>query len=176
LQKKGVKFEWNPKCVEIFQQLKDVLTSASILNIADLDEYFVVCMNLCKEGIGGVLTQKDHMVCYESRKLKQNERNYTTHDLELKTIVHTSNIWIDYLMGRIFELRIDHCGMKHFFGQPTLNVRKTRWMKFFSEYDIEIKHLKVRENQVVDALSRRDHEMNISFIRMFKKYLKYIVL
>jgi hypothetical protein len=35
LQKKGVKFEWNPKCEETFQQSKDVLTSAPILKIAE---------------------------------------------------------------------------------------------------------------------------------------------
>jgi hypothetical protein len=42
LQKKGVKFEWTSKCEEIFQQLKDILTSVPILKIVDLDEYFVV--------------------------------------------------------------------------------------------------------------------------------------
>jgi hypothetical protein len=58
LKKKGVKFEWTSKCEERFQQLKDILTSAPILKIADLDEYFVVCTDACKEGLGGVLTKK----------------------------------------------------------------------------------------------------------------------
>jgi hypothetical protein len=35
LQKKGVKFEWNSKCEESFQQLKQILISASILKIED---------------------------------------------------------------------------------------------------------------------------------------------
>ena len=26
-------------------------------------------------------------------------------------------------MGRIFELRTDHCGLKYLFDQPTLNAR-----------------------------------------------------
>jgi hypothetical protein len=56
------------------------LTSAPILKIADLDEDFVVCTDACKEGLSGVLTQKYHVVCYESRKLKEHERNYATHD------------------------------------------------------------------------------------------------
>jgi hypothetical protein len=49
-------------------------------------------------------------------------------------------------MGRRFEIRIDHYGMKHLFGQPTLNVRQTRWLEFLSEYDFEIKHIKGKEN------------------------------
>jgi hypothetical protein len=67
LQKKGVKFEWNSKCEESFRQLKEILTSAPILKIVDPNEYFVVCTDACKEGLGGVLNQRDHVVCYESK-------------------------------------------------------------------------------------------------------------
>jgi hypothetical protein len=69
-------------------------------------------------------------------------------------------------MGKKFKLRIDHYGMKHLFGQPTLNAKQTRWLEFLSEYDFEIKHIKGKENQVVDALSRRDHEVHVATISM----------
>jgi hypothetical protein len=75
------------------------LTSAPILKIADPDEYFVVCTDAYKEGLNGVLTQKGHDVCYESRKLKEHERNYATHDLELETIVYALKMWRHYLTG-----------------------------------------------------------------------------
>jgi hypothetical protein len=65
-----VKFEWTPKCEESFHQLEDILTSVPILNISYPDEDFVACIDACKEGIGGFLTQKYHVVCYESLKLK----------------------------------------------------------------------------------------------------------
>jgi len=107
-QKKGVKFEWNPECEERFQHLKNLLTSAPILKIVGPNEYFIVCTEACKEGLGGVLTQNGHVICYESRKLKERERHYATHDLELETIVHALNMWRHCLMGKIFELRIDH--------------------------------------------------------------------
>jgi hypothetical protein len=83
LQKKGMKFEWTPKCVESFQKLKYILISAPIFNIVYQDKDLVVCIDVYKEGLGGVLTQKYHVVCYESRKLKEHERNCTTHDLKL---------------------------------------------------------------------------------------------
>jgi hypothetical protein len=70
LKKKGVKFEWTSKCEEHFQQLKDTLISALILKIVDPYEYFVVCTDAYKEGLNGVLIQKDHVVCYGSKKLK----------------------------------------------------------------------------------------------------------
>jgi len=62
--------------------------------------------------------------------------------------------------------------MKHLFVQPTLNARKNRWLDFLSEYHIEIKHIKGKENWVVDALSRRAHKMHISTINMYRTGLK----
>jgi hypothetical protein len=107
-----------------------------------MNEDFVVFIDACKEGINGVLSLKDHVVCYEYNKLKEREKNYATHDLELVGIVHALKMWGHYLMGNKFELRMDHCGLKHFFGQPTLNARQTRWLEFLSEYDFELKHIK----------------------------------
>jgi hypothetical protein len=56
LQRKGVKFQWTTKCEKSFQQLKQLLTSAPILRIYDLNKYFRVCTYACKEGLGGVLS------------------------------------------------------------------------------------------------------------------------
>jgi hypothetical protein len=104
-----------PSVKKVSKCLKDLLTSAPILKVADPDEDFVVCTNACKEGLGGVLMQNGHVICYESRKLKEHEINYATHDLELATIVHVLKMWRHYLMGRKFELRTYHSGLKYLF-------------------------------------------------------------
>ena len=93
----------------------------------------------------------NHVTCYESKKLKEHERNYATHDLELAAIVHARH----YLMGIQFELRTDHCGMKYLFDQPTLNARKARWLEFLCDFDFEIKNIKGKENKVFDVLNRK---------------------
>jgi hypothetical protein len=62
LQNKGARFEWNLECAMSFQHLKSLLTSVPILRIDDLDAYFVVCTDACKEGLGGVLSQNGHVV------------------------------------------------------------------------------------------------------------------
>jgi hypothetical protein len=116
----------------IFQHLKNLLTSAPILRIVNPNEDFIVCIDACKQGIGGVLSQNDYVVCYESRKLKEHERHYATHYLELASIVHALKMWRHYLMKKRFELRTYHIGLKYFIGQPTLNVRQSRWLEFLS--------------------------------------------
>ena len=65
-------------------------------------------------------------------------------------------------MGKIFELRTNHCGLKYMFDQPTLNARKTRLLEFLCEFDFEIKHIKGKENKVADALSRKMQEMHVA--------------
>ena len=68
-------------------------------------------------------------------------------------------------------MRIDQSGLKYLFGHPILNVRQRKWLKFLSEYDFDIKHIKGRENKVVDTLIRRVHEMHARTISMYKSYL-----
>jgi hypothetical protein len=108
LQKKGTKFFWTSKCEERFQELKNLMTHALVLNIADPDDDFLVCTNACKEGIGRVLMQEGRVICYTSQKLNEYEINYVTHDLELVAIVHALKMWRHYLLGRRFVLMKDH--------------------------------------------------------------------
>jgi hypothetical protein len=37
------------------------------------------------------------------------------HELELAAIVHALRIWRHYLMGKKFELRTNHIGLKYLF-------------------------------------------------------------
>jgi hypothetical protein len=130
LQRKEKKFQWIDECESSFQQLKQLLTSAPILKIVDPSKDYIVCTDACKEGLGGVLSQEGSVICYESRKLKEHEKNYATHDLELAATVHALRKWRHYLMGKKFELRTDHNGLKYLFDQPTLNARQIRWLEF----------------------------------------------
>jgi hypothetical protein len=164
LQKKGVKFAWTPECEERFQELKYLLTHAPMLNIADPDNEFLVCTDACKEGLGGVLMQEGRVIFYEYIKLNENEINYVTHDIELVAIVHALKMWRNYLLGRRFVLMTDHCGLRSLFDQPNLNDRQARWMALLSVFDFEIKHIKRKENRVVNALSRNVKEIHLVMV------------
>jgi hypothetical protein len=86
--------------------------------------------------------------------LNEYEINYVTHDLELVVIVHALKMWRHCLLGRRFVLMTDHSGLRYLFGQPKINARQVRWMALLSEFDFEIKHIKGKENWMVDSLSR----------------------
>jgi hypothetical protein len=113
-----------------------------VLNIAYPKKDFLVCIDACKEGLGGFLMQDGKVVCYKSCKMNEHEQKCVTHDLELATIVHALKMWRHYLLGRRFILMTDHCSLKYLFDQPRLNDRHNRWMALISEFDFEIKHIK----------------------------------
>ena len=63
-------------------------------------------------------------------------------------------MWRHYLLGKKFTLTTDHISLKYFFPQTDLNARQARWLSFLSEFDMDIKHIRGKENKVADALSR----------------------
>ena len=102
----------------------------------------MVCTDVSKEGLGGFLMQNDYVICYESRKLKEHEKNYPTHDLELAVIIHTLKMWRHYLKGMNFFLKTENMSPMYLFDQPYLNSRQARWLAFLSEYHFKLNHIK----------------------------------
>jgi hypothetical protein len=124
LQKKNKKFVWVEKCEEAFQRLEELLKATTILKVLDMDEDFLVCNDTSKEGIGRVLMQDGRVISYISRKLRRHEEKYPTHYLELLAIVYPLRVWRHYLNERKFELKMDHCGLKHIFMKIEWNARQ----------------------------------------------------
>jgi hypothetical protein len=152
--------------------LKHLLTNAPVLKIANPHKEFLVCIDSCKEGIEEVLMQEGHVICYESRKLNAHEINYVTHDLELAAIVHSLKMWRNYPIGRTFVLMIDHFGLRYSFDHPKLNARQARWMALLNEFCFEIKHIKGKENRVVDALSKSMKVIHFTVVSTCELYIK----
>ena len=98
--------------MERFNKLKHMSTIVPILKIVDPFKDFFVCTYACKEGLGGVLIQENYIIAYESKKLKEHEKNYATHDLELAAIIHALKMWRHYLIGRKFLLMSDNISLK----------------------------------------------------------------
>ena len=85
-----------------------------------------------------MLILEKYVVAYDPRKLKEHEKNYATHDLELATIIHAIKMWWHYLIGRIFLQMSDNISLKYLFDQKNLNDRQARSLPFLSEYDFKI--------------------------------------
>nr|GFB48928.1 putative reverse transcriptase domain-containing protein [Tanacetum cinerariifolium] len=69
-----MKFDWGEKAEAAFQLLKKKLCSALILALPKGSENFVVYCDASHKGLGAVLMQKEKVIAYASRQLK-NELN-----------------------------------------------------------------------------------------------------
>ncbi|GJS94707.1 reverse transcriptase domain-containing protein [Tanacetum coccineum] len=92
LTQKGVKFDWGDKEEAAFQLIKQKLCSAPILALPKGSEDFVVYCDALHKGLDVVLMQREKVIAYASRQLKIHEKNYTTHDLELGSVVFALKI------------------------------------------------------------------------------------
>ncbi|GJV62214.1 putative reverse transcriptase domain-containing protein [Tanacetum coccineum] len=81
------KFDWSEKAEAAFQLLKQKLCSAPILALPEGSENFVVYYDASHKGLGTILMQRENVIAYASCQLKIHEKNYTTHDLELRVVV-----------------------------------------------------------------------------------------
>ncbi|GJY89492.1 putative reverse transcriptase domain-containing protein [Tanacetum coccineum] len=97
LMQKKFAFEWGDKQEAAFQTLKNKLYSTPILALPQGAENFIVYYDASYKGLGAVLMQNEKVIAYASRQLKINEKNYTTHDLELGAVVFALKIWRHYL-------------------------------------------------------------------------------
>nr|GEY46217.1 putative reverse transcriptase domain-containing protein [Tanacetum cinerariifolium] len=119
---------------------------------------FVVYCSASHKGLGAVLMQREKVIAYASRQLKVHERNYTTHDLELGSIVFALKLWRHYLYETICTMFTDHKSLQHILDQKDLNMRQQHWLELLSDYDCDIRYHPGKANVVEDALSRKEQD------------------
>ncbi|KAE9274295.1 hypothetical protein PR003_g29651, partial [Phytophthora rubi] len=117
LLKKDAAWVWTADCQQAFDAVKQGLTEAPILAVADQDRPFHVVCDASDFAIGCALMQHDHegrdrVVYYQSRQLKPAERNYPVHDKELLAMKYALAKFRVYLLGsRPFVVYTDHASL-----------------------------------------------------------------
>ena len=92
LLKKDVPYNWTKQHQEIFEILKEKLTTALILSYSDFNQSFILSTDASTTGLGAVLSQKDsegreHPIWYASRTLSPAEKNYHITEQEALAVV-----------------------------------------------------------------------------------------
>ena len=98
--------------------------------------------------------------------MKDYEKNYPTHDLELAIMGFALKMWRHYLYGVHCDIYTDHKNLKYIFTQKELNIRQWRWLELISDYDCEFHYHPGKANKVADALSWKTMTFAISVEKM----------
>jgi hypothetical protein len=92
LTRKNTQYEWSKECEVSFQELKRKLVTAPMLTLPMELVGYVVDTDASRKGLGCVLMKQSKVVAYAFRQLKDHEKNYPTHDLELAAVVYALKI------------------------------------------------------------------------------------
>ncbi|GJR75429.1 putative reverse transcriptase domain-containing protein [Tanacetum coccineum] len=140
----------------LIKEFSKIAKSMTKLTQKGVNKDFVVYCDASLKGLGDVLMQREKVISYASRQLKIHKKNYTTHDLELGSVVFSLKLWRHYLYGTKCTLFTDHKSLQHILNQKELNMRQRRWLELLSDYDCEIYYHLGKANVVADALSRKE--------------------
>ena len=161
LLKKSTKFKWNDKCQDSFDRLKAILKSAPVLLAPDFDKCFKLAVDASDVGIGAVLLQEDnngidHPVCYFSKKFNKHQQNYSTIEkdcLALILAIQQFEVYLTYSTSPIVVFS-DHNPLSFLHKLKNKNQRLLRWSLLLQEFNLDIRHIKGKDNIISDALSR----------------------
>ena len=127
--------------------------TAPILTIPEGEDGFIIYCDALDQGLGAVLMKHSRVITYASRQLKDYEKHYPIHDLELTAIEFALKMWRHYLNSVHCDIYTDHKNLKYIFTQKVLNMRQQRWLELVSDYDYEFHYHPGKANKVADALS-----------------------
>ncbi len=161
LLKKNVKFKWNDNCQVAFDRLKAILKSTPVLLAPDFDKCFKLAVDASDVGIGAVLLQEDddgidHPVCYFSKKLNKHQKNYSTIEKECLALILAIQHFEVYLTSATSPIVVfsDHNPLSFLHKLKSKNQRLLRWSLSLQEFDLDVRHIKGKDNIIPDALSR----------------------
>lgn len=86
---------------EGYQNLKKMLSLASILTLSKKGMDFIVFCDTFRVVHGGVLIKEIKVVLFFSI-VEASSEEFPTHDLELATVVFVFKLWLHYLYGIYF--------------------------------------------------------------------------
>lgn len=173
---------WNDQAEIAFNEIKQRLISAPILAAPDFSQEFCIHCDASSFAVGSMLTQKingvERVIAYASRSLSKAERNYSTCEREILSLLHACENFAGYIQGVHFKVITDHASLKYLSKLSNPTGRLSRWALRLSMFDFEIIHRKGSLNVVPDALSRSlpEAEINtlgISLDNLEPWYLKF---
>ena len=161
LLSKKVKFVWNTKCEMAFKELKAILQSFPVLSAPNFDCQFKLAVDASDVAAGAVLLQEgkdgvDHPICYFSRKFNQHQRNYSTVEKEYLALILALQHFEVYVSSSSLPVIVysDHNPLVFLHKLKSKNQRLLRWSLMLQSYNLEINHIKGKDNVIADCLSR----------------------
>jgi hypothetical protein len=147
-------FAWSQDAQSAFEALKHAMTQAPVLALPNFDADFIIVTDASGTGMGAVLCQSGHPICYYSRKFCPKMLAASTYVRELCAITSAVKKWRAYLLGRKFFIHTDQRSLRELMTQVVQTPEQQFYLAKLLGYSYEIVYKPGAQNRVADALSR----------------------
>lgn len=155
---KKYSFNWSAEAQTAFESLKKAMTETPVLALPNFDEDFTLETDASGLGMGAVLCQNGHPICYFSKKFCRRMLTASTYVRELCAITTAVKKWRTYLLGRKFTIHTDQRSLRKLMTQVVQTPEQQFYLAKLLGYSYEIVYKPGTQNRVADALSRA-HDM-----------------
>ena len=189
-KKKGP-IKWEKAHQVAFDKIKQAITDDVMLSFPDFNKTFEIHTDASDYQLGSVIMQNRKPIAFYSRKLNSAQRNYTTGEREMLSIVETLRAYRNILLGHDIVIYTDHKNLGNDCTRHE-SSRIQRWIWLIEEFGPKFEYLPGAENPVADALSRLetqdktanpancfatlDSDFNNPFLEEYKEHLAENVL
>ena len=147
------KVVWTDIHETAFSTMKKIVAREALLAYPDFERPFIIHTDACDIQLGSVISQNKKPLAFYSRKLNAAQKNYTTREKELLSIVETLKEFNNILFGHEVVVHTDHKNLTHE-TELVSSPRVMRWRLLLEEYKISLKYIKGCKNIFADCLSR----------------------
>ena len=161
LLKKNVKYHWSETCQKSFDKVKNLLCLEPVLTAPDFSKPFRLAVDASDVGAGAVLLQCDnedieHPICYFSKKFNVHQKNYSTIEKECLALILAIQHFDIYISSssKPTVVYTDHNPLVFLHKMKNKNRRLLNWSLMLQEHNLQIEHVKGKDNICADALSR----------------------
>ena len=161
LLEKDKTFIWSEQCQNVLKSITAILSNSPVRQAPNFTKQFKLSVDACDEGIGAVLIQVgideiDHPVCYFCKTFDKHQKNYSIVEKECLALLMALQSFDVYLSSTVHKVLVftDNNPLTFLHKMKNKNQRLLRWSLILQEYNLDIRHIRGKDNVIADTLSR----------------------
>jgi len=152
--KKGVPIQWSDAHQHAFDKMRHLMAADALAANPDHNKRFDIYTDASDFQLGACIMQDGQPVAYFSRKLNKAQKNYTTMEKELLSIVKVLTKFCTMLLGAVLHIHTDHLNITTNNITPDCIIC---WLNYIEQFNPYIHFISGKYNIIAKTLSWLDH-------------------